>query len=339
MPGANVNWPNAPLVRQNPWYPGQVGGVPGTASETGLRLNTEGCIFYVDPNHPDPNDNRDGTDPTSPLATIDAAVGKCEAYRGDIIVVMHNGFWTYGDPGQNHITPIQEAVTLDVPGIRIVGVSTSSLGVPWIPSAANQTLINITQCDTIIEGFCFWETGAFGGCTAIAAQWNGPPYGENLTVRHCYFYNLGYGIQLDYAWNCYIEGCRFEDMVTAAIHNPSVYGEPDYLVIRDNVFLGNAADINLPDCDQVLIEGNRFFDVTAAIAITNGDHNQILSNVIDGAGGGAANMINLTGGSDNVISDNTLSCTLAEYGTTCEDATSGSWGFNHCEDGDTVAAP
>ena len=336
MPANDVTW-GGPLTRLNPWYPGQM-GVPGTDSETGLRLNTEGAIFYVDPNHPDPHDNRDGTNPTSPLATVGAAIAKCEPYRGDVVVVMHNGYWTYGDMTSEHITPIQETVTIDVPGVRLVGVSPSSMGVPWIGTANNDELITVTALDVTIEGFNFWEP-TYTGVTGILSQWNGPPYGENLTIRHCFFYDLAYGIQLDYSWYCHIEDCRFDDISTAAIHNPSVYGEPDYLVIRDCIFATNTADINLPDCDSVIIEGSRFLDVTAAITITSGDANQILCNTIQGAGAGVNNMINLTGGASNLVCGNCLSCSIAQYDTTCSDGTSGSWGGNHCEDGDTTAAP
>ena len=79
MPATNVNWPT-PLTRLNPWYPGQM-GVPGTDNETGLRLNSTGAIFYVDPNYPGVSDLRDGTNPTNPLQTVEAALTKCEAYR------------------------------------------------------------------------------------------------------------------------------------------------------------------------------------------------------------------------------------------------------------------
>ena len=337
MPGTSVNWP-IPLLRLNPWYPGQF-GVPGTDSETGLRLNTGGAIFWVDPNHPDPNDQRDGTNPTSPLNTVGAAIAKCQPYRGDVIAVMHNGYWTYGDMSSDNITPIQETVTIDVPGVRLVGVSSSSLGVPWTGSANNDVLITVNALDVVIEGFNFWDS-THTGVTAIATQWNSPTYyGENVVIRHCYFYDVAYGVTLDYSWYCHIEDCQFADMSTAAIHNPSVYGEPDYLVIRDCLFRDNTADINLPDCDEVLIESSRFMDVTAAITITSGDHNQIISNTIQGAGGGANNMINLTGGADNLVCQNCLSCTIAQYDTTCSDATSGSWGGNHCSNGDTTAAP
>jgi len=313
-------------------------GVPGTDSETGLRLNTEGCIFWVDPNHVDANDQRDGTNPTAPLRTVATALTKCEAYRGDTIAVMHNGFWTYGNMASAHVVPIAEAVTVNVPGVRIVGISPSSLGVPWVPTANNATCITVNALDVVIEGFNFWDP-SYTGTTGITAVWAAPPYGENLTVRHCYFYELGYGITLDYTYNCYIEDCSFMGIDTAAILNLGTHGDPDYLVIRGCLFQTNAADVDLADSSNCLIEGNRFFDVTAAITLDGGNNNQIVSNVIQGDGAGAANMINLTGGAANVVTDNTLSCTIAQYGTTCEDATSGSWGFNHCENGDTTAAP
>ena len=339
MPATNVNWP-VPLTRLNPWYPGQCGGVPGTDSETGLRLNTGGAIFWVDPNHVDNADGRDGTNPTAPLSTVGAAIAKCEPYRGDVIAVMHNGDWTYGDLTSDNITPVQETVTIDVPGVRLVGVSTSPLGVPWIPTANNDVLITVHALDVIVEGFNFWDGSLYTGVTGILTEWDSPDYyGENLVVRHCYFYDIAYGISLDYAWNCEIDDCQFYNMATAAIHNPSVYGEPDYLAIRDCVFRDNADDINLPDCDEVLIDNNRFMAVTAAIVITNGDNNQIVGNVIEGAGAGVNNMINLTGGASNVVTGNTLTCSIAQYDTTCSDATSGAWGFNHCTNGNTSAAP
>jgi hypothetical protein len=336
MPAPNVNWPT-PLTRLNPWYPGQF-GVPGTDSETGLRLNTEGCVFWVDPNHVDANDSRDGTNPNAPLATVAAALTHCEAYRGDTIAVMHNGYWTYGNPLAAHVTPILEAVTVSVPGVRLVGVSPSSLGVPWCPSAINVACITVQALDVVIEGFNFWD-GLYTGTTGILAQWDGPPWGENVTIRHNYFYGLGYGVQLDYAWNSYIEDNTFYDMDTAAIHNPSVYGEPDYLVVRNNVFRSNPADINLPDTDSCLIENNRFLDVTAAIVLLAGDANTIHANTIQGAPGGTNNYINLTGGASNLVSGNWLACTIAQYDVTCSDATSGSWVGNFCTNGMTTAPP
>lgn len=297
-----------------------------------------GTVYFVDPNHARASNQHAGTDPDFPLRTVAHALTLCSAYTGDVIAVMNNSYWTYGNTAVGRATPIQEAVTVNVPGILIAGVSPSPVGVPWIPTANNAVCITVNAMDVEIEGFCFWTT-AHTGTTGILAEWDGPPYGESLHVHDCFFYDLAYGIQLDYSYNCKIENCRFDDLSTAAIHNPSTYGEPDYMVIRDCVFVNNAADINLPDCEYCLIESCRFMDVTVAVAILSGEHNQILDSAIQGAGAGVNNMINLTGGADNLVSGNYLSCTIAQYDTTCSDATSGSWGGNHCANGDTTAAP
>lgn len=339
MPATNVNWP-VPLTRFQTLFPGQF-GVPGTDAETGLRLNSEGCIFWVDPNHVDANDGRDGTNPTAPLRTVAAALTKCEAYRGDVIAVMHNGFWTYGDPSESHIAPISEAVTVNVPGVRIVGVGAGSLGVPWCPPANSTNCITINELDVTVEGFCFWESQGYTTVSAIAATWSGvAEWGENFTVRHCYFYNFDdYGLNLDYTYNCFIEDCSFLNIGTAAIYNNGTNGDPDYLVIRNCLFTGNTADIDLGDTNNTLIEGNRFFDVTLAITLDGGSNNQILNNCIQGDPTGANNMINTTGGGANIVGGNYLSCLLAQYLTTCSGAASDHWGGNHCADGDTVAIP
>jgi len=158
-------------------------------------------------------------------------------------------------------------------------------------------------------------------------------------MRNNFFYGLAYGIQADYSWNNFIEHNNFQGISTAAIHNPSVYGEPDYLTIRNNMFVSNAADINLPDTDDCLIEDNRFMDVTAAIVITAGDQNTIHGNTIQGDPTGTNNYVNLTGGASNLVSQNVLACTIAQYDVVASDATSGSWVGNLCTNGTATAPP
>jgi len=301
--------------------------------------NFAGTVYFVDPNHAAASDANAGTSPAKPLATVAQALTQVSAYTGDAIVVMNNGGWQYASGVTGRDTAISEAVTITTPGITIVGVCPSPLGVPWNPPEDNAHCITVHAIDVTIQGFNFWSSTTTGE-TGIIAEWDSPNYfGESLIVRNCFFEGMAYGIELDYTWYCLIENCRFEALGTAAIHNPSTYGEPDYLVVRDCILADNTADINLPDCDYCLIEGNRFMDVTAAIVITNGDHNHIMDNVIEGSGAGANNMINLTSGGDNVVGGNYLTCTIVQYDTTCSDATSGSWGGNHCEDGATTAAP
>ena len=79
--------------------------------------------------------------------------------------------------------------------------------------------------------------------------------------------------------------------------------------------------------------------LTAAIVILAGDDNTIHANTIQGDPTGTNNMVNLTGGANNLVSANMLACTIAQYDTVNSDATSGSWVGNLCTDGPAVAPP
>jgi len=323
MPAADVRWPT-PLTRQNPWYPGQM-GVPGTDTETGLRLNTLGTIFYVDPNYPGVSDARDGTNPTDPLRTVAAALAKCQAYAGDVVAVMANSNWQYGDRTTSRLVDISEEVTVTVPGVRIVGISPSSaLGVYWQPIQNDGVCITVDATDVTIEGFAFWNEDFTGG-TGIFAEWTnvstipGAVQGENMIVRHCFFGgDLDYGIALDYSWYDYIHDCYFIGMDIAAIHNLATSGDPDYCQVFHNYFVGNALAIDLQGVDGSMIHQNWIIgDPTVANSY-----------------------INLNGGGGNLVSQNSLVSTLAQYvGGNCNSNVTDGWVQNYCVDGPSVALP
>jgi hypothetical protein len=318
MPSSNVPWA-PPLTRLNPWMPGQF-GVPGAWTETGLRLDTNGTVFYVDPNAVGVSDGRDGTDPTEPLRTVATALTKCTAYANDVIVVAPNSAWEHGDQAVGRATPVREEVTVSVPGVRIVGLApSSSQGVVWEPVTASGTMITVNAMDVLVEGFCFHDdTLGLGNATAITAAWNAPPYGDNLTVRHCFFGDdLDYGITLDFSYYAHIHDNYFDTIQVAAIHSLDVEGDPDYARIHDNQFLNCTAAIDLEDSGGCAI----------------------YRNLIYGSAVGTNNFIDLTGGASNIVADNWLACTIAQYDVTCSDATSGAWINNHCTNGDPAAPP
>jgi len=300
--------------------PGQF-GVSGAWTDTGLRLDTNGTIFYVDPNAVGVSDGRDGTDPIHPLQTVAAALTHCTAYANDVIVVAMNSAWIHSNHAVGRATSIREQVTVSVPGVRIVGLCPSgALGVPWEPTTASGTMITVTAMDTLIEGFCFTDrpVAPVGNATAIAAYWDGPPYGDNLTVRHCYFgQSLDYGIVLDFSYYTDIHDCHFDGVLIAAIHNLNVEGDPDYARIHDNVFMNCAAAIHLDDSDNCAI----------------------YRNLIYGTAGGTNNFVDLTGGANNIVADNYFACTIAQYDTTCSDTNSGAWLHNSCSNGIPAAPP
>jgi hypothetical protein len=299
-------------------------GVPGTDTETGLRLNTLGTIFYVDPNYPGASDQRDGTNPTDPLLTVAAALTKCQPYCGDVIAVMANGDWQYSGHVGRQVT-ISEAVTVSTPGVRIVGVAPSSpLGVYWQPPANDGVCITVNALDVTIEGFAFWNEDFTGG-TGIFAQWTGLAapdlQGENMIVRHCFFGgDLDYGIALDYAWYTYIHDNYFIGVDIAAIHNVDTTGDPDFSQIYRNHFVNNALAISLPGVSCCMIYDNWIVgDPTTADSYIN----------TSGAGGGG-----------NMVSRNSLESTLAQYvGGNCNSNAGDGWVQNYCVDGPSVALP
>ena len=202
-------------------------------------------------------------------------------------------------------------------GFKIVGSSPTPFGVTWGPAADNEAALTVNGMDVLVEGFVFYTANS--NCTGIVSEWDGvTAYGENMTVRNCFFdQSLDYGIAMDYTWFCQIYNNYFEGLQVAAIHDLDVNGDPDY----------------------AMITGNRFMDCVAAIDLEDNDHCFVHGNLIYGDGTGTNNFIDLTGSGNNVVSDNWLSCTIAQYDVTCSDATSGAWLNNHCIDGDTTANP
>lgn len=315
MPSANVRWP-IPLMRFPTLWPGQF-GVPGTDHTRGIRTDVNGAVFYVDPNAAGVSDQRDGTDPEGPLATVGAALLRCRAFQNDTIVVAPSSYWTYGDVSVGRALPVREEVTISTPGVRIVGRMPGSMGVPWLVTQNNGIAITVNAMDITIEGFLFWED-TYTNPVAIQLEWDGPPYGENTVIRNNAFMDgLDYGIRMDFPYNTHIYHNTFQEAAVAAIESMDVAGDPDYSFIYENLFNYNAVAIDLEDVTRCMI----------------------VANMINGNPAGANNFIDLTGGSNNFVANNFLACSIAQYDSTCSDATSGSWLGNYCTDGSPVAPP
>lgn len=329
MAGGRVNLP-LPLVRQRPWYPGQVGGIAGVDSEAGLRTSCEGTVFYVDPNHVDANDNRDGTNPTAPLATVARAIVLCSSYVGDVILVMPNDGSPYGGAVTARATPVTESVTVDKAGIRIVGTCNSGAqGVFWTPATAGGTCIIISAMDVLVEGFAF--QGSTGG-VGINATWTASGEGDNVTVRYCHFDDdIDTGIELEYSWYAQIYGNMFE-CDEYGVEALNVTGDLAYAHIYDNRFhdvgTGGTSALGLTASDRMLVERNWFYCADAVNAL-----------------GAAANrMINLNTGANNMVTNNWMSCLLpvpanGDYDACNSPGTTDAWIQNMCIDGPSIRNP
>jgi hypothetical protein len=315
MSGMNVRDRNAGFAAEQ----AQVWGFSkGTAIDSKSYFAPGAKIFYVDPNNAQAVDLGNlGEDPTVPLATVNAAVTLARSYMGDTIIVGSNDFWQYSAGQRN--TPILETLTIPVTkgGIRIVGAGVNPLGVSWSPANDSEAAITVHAADVLVEGFVFYSANS--NCIGIRAVWDGATmYGDNLTVRGCFFSDvLDYGIQLDFTYYTQIYNNYFDNIAIAAIHSLDVEGDPDFAMISDNTFMSCTAAIDLEDTDGC----------------------SIWRNLIYGNPAGTNNFIDLTGGADNIVADNFLACSVAQYDVTCSDATSGAWINNHCINGDPVANP
>lgn len=111
----------------------------------------DGVRYWVDGNATDAADDADhGTRPEQPFATLDYAVGQCNANNGDVILVAPGHTETIGSAG---------ALALDVAGITIIGLGNGSdaptftfntvAGADVDVDAANITIYNLRFINTV----------------------------------------------------------------------------------------------------------------------------------------------------------------------------------------------
>ena len=88
---------------------------------------------------------------TRPFATVDYAIGRCTASRGDVIVVK---------PGHAETLATAGAITSDVAGVAIVGLGTGSsrptftwnvAGATWSVTAANLSFYNLLFVGSLLD--------------------------------------------------------------------------------------------------------------------------------------------------------------------------------------------
>ena len=288
-------------------------------------------VLYVNPNHPEATDGGNtGEDPLTPFSTVAAALLRTRDNYGDVIFVGQNDAWTYGG-GSTWQTAIAEEITITTEGVSIIGINPGGLGVYWNPvtAAGAGTCITVHAMDVLIAGFAF-EGLALGGI-AISALWDGATnFGENLVVHDCYFdSDIDTGIALEFSWNNEIFNCNFQECDTAGIWCDPAGDGTAYNRIHHNIF---------HDCLG-----------TGAISLQGGEDNQIWANSIfnsDAQNAAAATDegIDCTGGGDNMVFGNYLSCLLPVPANGDLDdlntaAATDSWSGNWCMDGLQVTNP
>jgi len=187
-----------------------------------------GQTFYVNAATTGASNSNAGTDPSVPLATIDAAVGKCSAARGDVIIV---------GPGHTESITSATSLVIDISGISIIGVGNGRLRPKLTFTTATAANIPISAANVRVKNLVFDLTGF----DAVAA---------GITVS---------------AADCTIEDCEF---IIAGATNQAVLGilttaAADRLTIQKNLFYGTTdagctSVISLVGGDQIRIVDNDF---------------------------------------------------------------------------------
>jgi hypothetical protein len=125
-----------------------------------LTMSYPGNVYWVDGSSTTPvrgavggQDGNPGTF-TQPFATIDYAIGKCAANRGDIIMVK---------PGHTETVSAAGGITMDVAGVAIVGLGLGSLR-PTINFTATDSTFLMSAANCLIHNLLFT-----GGIDAVVS--------------------------------------------------------------------------------------------------------------------------------------------------------------------------
>lgn len=130
---------------------------------------TTGSVFFV--HGTTGADGNDGKTPDSALATIDTAIGKCTANKGDVILCM---------PGHSETVTGAGGITCDVAGVSIIGLGHYSLAPQILMDGATTVTCLVTAANVTLENLTF-KAGH-----ADIAIW-GKVTGKGCTIRNCRF--------------------------------------------------------------------------------------------------------------------------------------------------------
>lgn len=234
----------------------------GFFEEIKSGISITGTTFYV--SSVTGSTSNDGLSIDTPLATIDSAVNKCTASKGDVIFVL---------PGHNEgITTVSE-IDLDVVGISVIGLGTGSLK-PTIDfdhadasvaiGADNVTIKNIrfrVSANAVTVGLDI-EDGAdyahVDGCEFGFAETATDEFAISIRTNDATNYPL-------------IENCLFDFGAQAAVTGISLVKDSAYPVIRNNKFVGACSTAHINGTTtlstNVLIENNLFYQGATEPAI------------------------------------------------------------------------
>lgn len=208
------------------------------------------------------SDSNDGSY-RKPFSTLDGAIGKCTANRGDIIMIM---------PGHAENISAIASTDFDVAGIAVVGLGSGSLTPKFSWTLAAGT-IHIDAAN-----ISFYNIQFEANVADVLAGFNVDS--NNLAFHHCKFTESGSTFNWIVVMNIadgvddlVMEDCTYigndglnDNLIQAA-------GTHDNFIIRNNYLAHYTAQTSTTegiieittDANNFIIEGNKFFSASAAV--------------------------------------------------------------------------
>jgi hypothetical protein len=260
----------------------------GSDFQTGIRVlgmpilgaggeipQTTGKYFFVDSNTG--NNGNSGETISVAMATIDAAVGKCTANKGDVIIVM---------PGHSENISAATSLVVDVAGVSIVGMGRGRLR-PQLHFTNTAGTIEMDAANTRLSN------------VVLLASVSAVVVGINVDADGVRLDNLEFG---------YVD--TGDDFITMVDVDAFDFAEIVNCRFLAESIAGAAEAIRLDDCHFVQIVGNWFSGNFSDSLIVGegalGTDLLIASNLLYNADTGAANGIDLNVAFTGLITNNRI---------------------------------
>ena len=207
---------------------------------------TGGKVFFVGDSVAGNSDGNPGT-MTRPFATIDYAIGRCTASKGDTIYVL---------PGHTGTVSAAGGIDADVAGIRIIGLGNKDNRPVITLGTADTADIDIDAANIYFENLKF-VVAKDGLDTVIDVN------ADDFTIRNCEF-EEGTSIQadeyIDVSANATeIIGNTFRSVAAGMAHAIQINGTFSDIVIKDNWIYGDFSNAGIYSASafvDALIVGN-----------------------------------------------------------------------------------
>lgn len=148
---------------------------PKGVSSFGMPIfgETTGRVFFVDSTSPNKGDDTShGSEPFTPFATLDFAIGQCTANRGDRVYVL---------PGHTESVTGAAGINCDVAGVSVIGLGVGRDRPRFTFSTSTAASVDINAASVSIRNLVFDLTGIDNLTTGINAKSN------DATIVGCEF--------------------------------------------------------------------------------------------------------------------------------------------------------